>query len=42
MYTKQLGFETNLFVAPGEEEEPAEERLEAKAEEPVPFQIPRL
>jgi subfamily B ATP-binding cassette protein MsbA len=42
MYTKQLGFETNLFVAPGEEEEPAEERLEAKAEEPVPFRIPRL
>ncbi len=42
MYTKQLGFETNLFVAPGEEEQPAEELPEPAGEEAVRFRLPRL
>lgn len=42
MCTKQLGFEAPLFVAPGEELQPTEERPDAAREAGVRFRVPRL
>ncbi|GIW51416.1 MAG: multidrug ABC transporter ATP-binding protein [Gemmatimonadales bacterium] len=42
MYTKQHGLETNLFVAPGEEERPGDEQPALELEQPAPFRMPRL